>query len=94
MKKKILVSGNTNYSRQLIKLIKESDIANSSTLTLALLGVQPTNAAEVAIRYCNNNPIKAMEVINDLIPTVNMAQQSYLLDVIKIISSTITPKSL
>jgi hypothetical protein len=83
-----------NYSRKLIKLIEEAEFSNPSTLTFAMLGAKPVNAAEIVLRYCNNDPIKAGEVLNDLIPTVNMAQQSYLIDVLKILNTSDEIKSI
>ena len=82
------------YARQIINIIENAEFANPNTLTFAMLGAKPVNAAAIALRYCNNDPDKAGEVINSLIPTVNSAQKSYLIDVLKILNTADDVKSI
>ena len=42
------------YAKQIIKIIENAEFANPNTLTFAMLGAKPVNAAAIALRYCNN----------------------------------------
>jgi len=98
MKKK-----DVNYSKTLIGIIDEgrrlmteysSDEVPSSQLTLALFGAtNPVEAANIAIRYNGNDPDKAYSVVSGMISTVNMSQQGFLDEVVKIIDELRSQKS-
>jgi hypothetical protein len=87
-----------NYSKQLIKLIEQVDDANQvpdTNLTLALLGAgSPVEAMNIVVKSCGGDTNKAANVVNDLISTVNFAQQSFLEKVLQIIDTSDDIKSL
>lgn len=86
-----------NYSRQLIKLLEEVDDGQvpDTNLTLALLGAgSPVEAMNIVVKSCGGDTTKAANVVNDLISTVNAAQQSFLEKVLEIITTVSDVKSL
>jgi len=82
-----------NYSKKLIRMImrgqkamEESFTYPSDQIVAALIGAQSaTEAADVAIRYCNNDIDQAIGVVKSLAGTVNFPQQSFLTKVISIL---------
>ena len=95
-----------NYSKLLINLIKEempelepqqysSNVAPASQLIQMLIGSHsPVGAAQIAIKYCGNDPKKALDVVNSLLDKVSGDDQAHLMQIKKIINSFMEKKSL
>jgi len=66
----------------------------ASQLTLSLIGAHsPIEAANIAIKYNGNDPQKAIEVVQGLRDTVNLAQQGFFDGVIKVLRELSNTKS-